>query len=638
MCVTGLTTVDTATYWSHTGQAVILALIQVGGFGIMTLASLIALFLSRRMGLRTRLTAAAETRSIGLGDVRRVLRGVLLITVVVEARSRAPADAAVPRRRTTSTWGTATWHGVFHAVSAFNNAGFALFSDNLMGFLTDGVRPPADRGGGDHRRHRLPGARGGPAQPPAPARWSLHTRLTLLMTAALLVGGTVFITRPSGATRARSDRSVRPTSCSAGWFHAVQPRTAGFNAWDYGAVTDETLLGTIMLMFVGGGSAGTAGGLKVTTFIVLFFVIVAEVRGDEDVIAFDRRIDHRVIRQATTVALLGVAAVVGGTMLLTELTDLPFRDVLFETTSAFATVGLSTGITPQIGDPGQLVLVGADVPRPTRPHHPGVGARPAGAEPPLPLPGRSTPHWLGRSQQAGGVVVIGLGRFGKSLADELERDGVQVLAIDNDPKRVQDLAGRWTHIVQADSTDIQAMEQLGVGDFSKAVIGIGNNLEASVLTAFVLRKLGVTNIWAKAITHIPERDPRRRSASRTSCVPSTPWANGSPTSSAAGCRTTSSSTTGTPSSRPAAPQHPRPHPGRGRRAPAVRRHHRRHQDAPARTSPTPPRRRSSTRATSSSSPVNARKVELLLRPGVGSGLDCGGHGIRRCRPPPLVRT
>ena len=105
-----------------------------------------------------------------------------------------------------------------------------------------------------------------------------------------------------------------------------------------------------------------------------------------------------------------------------------------------------------------------------------------------------------KTADSGGVVVIGLGRFGKSLADELERDGVEVLAIDNDPKRVQDLAGRWTHIVQADSTDLQAMEQLGVGDFTKAVIGIGNNLEASVLTAFVLRKLGVGNIWAKAIT------------------------------------------------------------------------------------------------------------------------------------------
>ena len=355
VCVTGLTTVDTATYWSQSGQVVILALIQVGGFGIMTLASLIALFLSRRMGLRTRLTAAAETRSVGPGDVRRVLKGVFLITLVVEG---VVAVLLTLRFRSTydAEWGTATWHGVFHAVSSFNNAGFALFSDNLMGFLTDGfILMPISLAiviGGlgfpvlvELLRNRRPQTR------------SLHTRLTLAMTAVLLVGGTAFITLTEWTNPGTLGGLGPLERLLGGWFHAVQPRTAGFNAWDYGAVTDETLLATIMLMFVGGGSAGTAGGLKVTTFIVLFFVIVAEVRGEEDVIAFDRRIDHRVVRQATTVALLGVAAVMGGTMLLTELTDLPFRDVLFETTSAFATVGLSTGITPQINGFGQVVLV-----------------------------------------------------------------------------------------------------------------------------------------------------------------------------------------------------------------------------------------------------------------------------------------
>ncbi len=355
VCVTGLTTVDTATYWSRAGQVVILALIQVGGFGIMTLASLIALFLSRRMGLRTRLTAAVETKAVGLGDVRRVLRGVLVVTVVVEAtvavlltvRFRAAYD---------DTWATATWHGVFHAVSSFNNAGFALFSDNLLGFLTDGfVLMPISMA-------VVIGGLGFPVimeltRNRRPHTWSLHTRLTMVMTVTLLVGGTVFITLTEWSNPGTIGHLPVADKLLNGWFHAVQPRTAGFNAWDYGSVTDETLLGTIMLMFVGGGSAGTAGGLKVTTFIVLFFVIIAEVRGDEDVIAFDRRIDHRVIRQATTVALLGVAAVVGGTMLLTELTDLPFRSVLFETTSAFATVGLSTGITPDVVAPGQLVLV-----------------------------------------------------------------------------------------------------------------------------------------------------------------------------------------------------------------------------------------------------------------------------------------
>jgi trk system potassium uptake protein len=355
VCVTGLTAVDTATYWSHTGQAVILGLIQVGGFGIMTMASLIALFLSRRMGLRTRLTAAAETRSLGPGDVRRVLKGVFVVTAVVEG---AVAVLLTLRFRDTygDSWGSALWHGVFHAVSAFNNAGFALFSDNLMGFLTDGlILMPISIA-------IVIGGLGFPVlvelmRNRRPRTWSLHTRLTLAMTGVLLVGGTAFITLTEWTNQGTLGALAPLERLLGGWFHAVQPRTAGFNAWDYGAVTDETLLATIMLMFVGGGSAGTAGGLKVTTFIVLFFVIVAEVRGDEDVIAFDRRIDHRVVRQATTVALLGVAAVMGGTMVLTELTDLPFRDVLFETTSAFATVGLSTGITPEMGAPGQLVLV-----------------------------------------------------------------------------------------------------------------------------------------------------------------------------------------------------------------------------------------------------------------------------------------
>jgi trk system potassium uptake protein TrkA len=101
---------------------------------------------------------------------------------------------------------------------------------------------------------------------------------------------------------------------------------------------------------------------------------------------------------------------------------------------------------------------------------------------------------------SGAVVVIGLGRFGKSLADELERGGVQVLAIDNDPKRVQDVAGRWTQVLQADSTDVAALRQLGIGDFSTAVIGIGNNLEASILPAIALHTLGVADVWAKAIS------------------------------------------------------------------------------------------------------------------------------------------
>jgi trk system potassium uptake protein TrkH len=355
VCVTGLTVVDTQRYWSPEGQVVILALIQVGGFGIMTLASLLALFVSRRLGLRTRITAAAETKSVGIGDVRAVLKGVFLITVVVEGLT---AVVLTGRFLTSGqSPGRATWLGVFHAVSAFNNAGFSLWGDNLTRYLTDAwVLVPVSLA-------VIVGGIGFPvilelSRRARPRRWSLHTKLTLTMTALLLVGGTVFVAI-SEWDNTRTIGTLDPAhKVLAGFFGAVQPRTAGFNAWDYSQITQETKLGTVLLMFVGGGSAGTAGGLKVTTFILLLFVIIAEVRGEPQVSAFDRRIEPRVIRQALTVALLGVAAVVGSTMVLTELTDFAIPDVMFEATSAFSTVGLSTGITPNMGVPGQLVLVG----------------------------------------------------------------------------------------------------------------------------------------------------------------------------------------------------------------------------------------------------------------------------------------
>lgn len=354
LCVTGLTTVDTATYWSGFGQVVILALIQAGGFGIMTMASLLGLLVSRRMGLRTRITAAAETKSLDLGDVRRVLTGVLLVTVITEATVATLLTVrwAVGHGE---PLGRALELGWFHAVSAFNNAGFGLFSDNLMGLAHDPwILVPIALA-------VITGSLGFPVimellRELRPRKWSLHTKLTVGMTVVLLVGGTLFITAGEWGNPGTIGGFSPSDRVLNGFFHAVMPRTAGFNAWDYAEVTDGTLLATIMLMFVGGGSAGTAGGIKVTTFVILFFAILAEVRGERSVNAFDRRIDSRTQRQALTVALLAVAAVMGSTLLLIELTDHSLAAVLFETTSAFATVGLTTGITPTLPASAQLVL------------------------------------------------------------------------------------------------------------------------------------------------------------------------------------------------------------------------------------------------------------------------------------------
>lgn len=355
VCVTGLATVDTATYWTEFGQVVILALIQVGGFGIMTFASLLGLLVSKRMGLRSRLTTAAETKTIG-GDIGGVLRRVLVVTVLFES-----ATALLLTLRFSvgygEPFGRSAYLGVFHAVSAFNNAGFALYSDNLVRFVADPwVCLPiavAVIAGGlgfpvllELRRELL-----------RPRRWSMHTKLTVSMTVLLLVAGTVLVTAGEWGNPRTLGRLDVEGRLLAGFFHGVMPRTAGFNSLDVGAMKETTWLGTIVLMFIGGGSAGTAGGIKVTTFVILFFAIYAEVRGEPHVNAFDRRLDPRTLRQALAVALMSVAAVVSSTFVLLELTDYGLGPVLFEATSAFATVGLSTGITAGMPEPAQIVLV-----------------------------------------------------------------------------------------------------------------------------------------------------------------------------------------------------------------------------------------------------------------------------------------
>lgn len=356
VCVTGLIVVDTPTYWSGFGQVVILALIQVGGFGIMTLASLLGLLISHRLGLRTRLTTAAETKSLGLGDVRTVIVGVAKVSLLIEgataiilaARLAIGYDEPVPR---------ALWLGVFHAVSAFNNAGFALYSDNLIRFVTDPwVSLPIAAA-------VILGGIGFPVlfelqrNLRRPSRWTIHTKITLLGTAVLLVGGSAFVLTAEWSNPGTLGPLGVPGKLLAGFFQGVMPRTAGFNSLDIAQLNTGTWLGTDVLMFIGGGSAGTAGGIKITTFTVLLFVIYSEVRGDDDTTVFGRRISTGAQRQALSVALLGVAAVVLPAIVFAMTTPFTLDEILYEVISAFATVGLSTGITGDLPTAHQLVLV-----------------------------------------------------------------------------------------------------------------------------------------------------------------------------------------------------------------------------------------------------------------------------------------
>jgi trk system potassium uptake protein len=365
VCVTGLAVVDTATAWSFTGKVAITVLVQVGGLGVMTVAALIIMSLHRRLGLVARRLTLTEAGAVDPGDLLVVLKGVLLFSLSVEV-----ALAAWLAVRFATTYDldvlTAVCHGVFHSVMSFNNAGFALYSDNMTPFATDWLVTVPVMGAviigglgfpvlvemlgrnGQERQAQL--------SPPS-RRLSLHTRLTLIATVSLLVFGFVvtlaFEWSNPGTLGAQQPIDRLLTAA----FHSTSTRTAGFNTVDVGEFNEPTLLVSNLLMFIGTGSASTGGGLKVTTFAVLMLVCLAEVRGDRSVTALGRSIPDSIQRQAVAVTLISIALVGGVTTFLLAYSHFPLDDALFETVSAFGTVGLSTGITGELGVLGQLALV-----------------------------------------------------------------------------------------------------------------------------------------------------------------------------------------------------------------------------------------------------------------------------------------
>ena len=356
VCVTGLVVVDTGGHWSALGEWIILALIQLGGFGVMTLSSLIVLVISRRIGLRQRLIAAAETRSMNLGEIRRLVLGVALLSLVVEA----VVAAALCLRFWIShdvALGRAGYLGVFHAVSAFNNAGFSVFSDSMVGFNRDPVvlllLSATVVVGGLGFLVLVQVAR----HPRAPRRWNLHAKITVATTAFLITAGWALLTWFEWTNPQTLGPLSAPDSLLNALFHSVMPRTAGFNSVDVAAMREPSRMLTEILMFIGGGSASTAGGIKVTTFALLGWVLWAEIRGNPDVVAFERRIPAQVQRQAVTVALTAVGTVVVATMMLLATSRLAREDLQFEAISALGTVGLSTGVTALLSSSSQLIVI-----------------------------------------------------------------------------------------------------------------------------------------------------------------------------------------------------------------------------------------------------------------------------------------
>ncbi len=356
VCVTGLAVVDTGTHWTAFGQVIIMLLIQVGGLGIMTLATLAALLISHRLGLRSRLIVQTESQAMRAGDVRRVIFRVTRFSLLTEAVVAILLTGQLMIRHSESL-PEAAYHGVFHAVSSFNNAGFSTYSDNLVGFAGDPfflitVSAAVIIGGLGFpvvfellRSWR------------APRTWSVLTRVTVLVTTVLLVVGTIVI----GISEMTNPLTIGEYGFAEGgvlsFFTAVMPRTAGFNAINIGEMRQESLFFTDLLMFIGGGSAGTAGGIKVTTFGVLVYVVWSQARGESHVNVGRRRIPTANQRQAISLTLLAMGLLGLATFVLLSMTRFPFEAVLFEAISAFATVGLSVGITPVLPVDAQAVIV-----------------------------------------------------------------------------------------------------------------------------------------------------------------------------------------------------------------------------------------------------------------------------------------
>lgn len=356
VCLTGLIIVDTEQHWSMFGELMIMLLIQIGGLGIMTLATLFTVLVSGRIGLRARLFAAAETKSLSVSDVRRVVRNVALFSLAGEAivatvlTGRFMLGYGEP-------FGRAFYYGVFHGVSSFNNAGFVLWKDNLVRFVADPwicltIAFASIVGGLGFpvvfelmRSWRQP------------RRWSLLTRLTLGVTVTLLVLGTLVLTVTEWANPRTFGPLDDPGKLLAGFFAAVQPRSAGFNSVDIGQMYPSSWLVTDMLMFIGGGSASTAGGVKVTTVGLLVFIIWAELRGETRVNIGHRRLPEAAQRQALALVMIMAGLVALSTYIVLVLTPHTLDRVLFEVVSAAATVGLSTGITADVTPAGQVLLV-----------------------------------------------------------------------------------------------------------------------------------------------------------------------------------------------------------------------------------------------------------------------------------------
>lgn len=353
VCVTGLTTVDTANYWSEFGHVVIMIGIKIGGLGIMTLASILALAVSRHIGLTQRMLAATE-KSTRLGDVGSLVRAAIIASSTIEFLL---VCIYFPRFLTLGKgFLESLWYAVFMAISTYNNAGFVILPEGLTPYTTDWwMGMPIILG-------TALGAIGFPVVLDVARYWKRPSRLTLHSKLTLSAYGLVALvtTLAVGALEWSHETSFGELPAHARIMNAmlagVNSRSSGLTLVPTADMTESTWFVQDIMMFIGGGSASTAGGIKVTTLAVMALAIVAEARGDKNIEAFKRSIPASTVRLAVAVAAISAFLVGTATIILLVITDWSLNRVLFEVVSAFGTVGLSTGITSALPVAAKYVL------------------------------------------------------------------------------------------------------------------------------------------------------------------------------------------------------------------------------------------------------------------------------------------
>lgn len=367
ICVTGLATVDMATHWSPFGHVLIFIGVNIGALGVLTLASLMGMLISKRLGLRAKLMAAGDTnplrahggvvnesQTVRLGEVGQLLTTVALSALIIEGTLAVLLYPALVMAGVEPI--AALWEAPYFAAMAFTNTGFApnaggvaVFADDylvlsllMVGVFLGSIGFPVIYTLAKHVWHVK--------------KWSLHTKLTLVTTVLLFIlGAAVFLILEYDNPKTFGSMDAADTTFQA-FFLSAMTRSGGFNVIEMDDLNGSSLLAASMLMFVGGGSASTAGGIKVTTLAVLAIAVWSEAKGRQSVEAFGRRIPSDVQRVALSVVAWGATIVALSTIIIAQITKGDISHVLFDVISAFATVGLSTGLTAELPDAGAYVL------------------------------------------------------------------------------------------------------------------------------------------------------------------------------------------------------------------------------------------------------------------------------------------